>query len=82
MSQHLYGYAADFRIPGVRAHYERRLAKRSQVQGLSCYSSMSINHIDLRFENRALPELHHWWWPDLDRLGRYLTDDGERCWGE
>lgn len=81
-SQHTYGFAADFRIAGVGAHRERRLVKRSQIHGLQCYPSDSYNHIDLRMENRKLPWLHHWWWPDTDRRGRHLTPDGGNCWGE
>ncbi|MEA2447093.1 MAG: zinc D-Ala-D-Ala carboxypeptidase, partial [Actinomycetota bacterium] len=81
VSQHLYGYAADIRMPGISAPRERVIAKRSQIYGLSCYSSLGHNHLDLRLENRSLPELHSWWWPSR-RHGHDLSDDGSRCWGE
>jgi zinc D-Ala-D-Ala carboxypeptidase len=82
MSQHVYGFAADFRMSGIGAHRERRLVKRSQVHGLQCYPSDSYNHIDLRMENRKLPRLHHWWWPETDKWGHHLTPTGGACWGE
>jgi zinc D-Ala-D-Ala carboxypeptidase len=81
-SQHLYGFAADFRITGVGAHRERRLAKSSQMHGLQCYPSDTYNHVDLRMENRKLEWLHHWWWPETDAGGRHLTPSGGLCWGE
>ncbi|MGH2808443.1 MAG: D-Ala-D-Ala carboxypeptidase family metallohydrolase, partial [Actinomycetota bacterium] len=37
LSQHLYGTAVDIRIVNVGAHRERKIAKRSQVHGISCY---------------------------------------------
>jgi len=82
VSQHLYGYAADIRMPGISAARERIMAKRSQIYGVSCYSSLGHNHLDLRIENRELPELHIWWWPDRDKAGRHLSDSGSPCWGE
>jgi zinc D-Ala-D-Ala carboxypeptidase len=82
VSQHMYGYAVDYEVPAVPDHIERRVAKRSQIHGISCYSSLGHTHIDLRYENHSLPALHHWWWPDLDNRGRFLADDGRLCRGE
>ena len=81
-SQHLYGYAADVRIPGLSGEREREIYKRSQIHGVLCYSSSRHTHIDLRLDNRALPYLHQWWWPDRDVRGNHLTPDGSRCYGE
>lgn len=82
VSQHLYGFAADIKMPGISSPWERAIARRSQIYGLSCYSSLGHNHLDLRLENPALPELHSWWWPAQDRHGRDLSDDGAPCRGE
>lgn len=81
-SQHLYGTAADNRMVGVDNRTERNIAKRSQIHGIGCYSSLSHNHFDLRIENRDLQGGHFWWWPSKDRQGRELADDGRPCWGE
>jgi zinc D-Ala-D-Ala carboxypeptidase len=81
-SQHLYGTAADNRMTGVDNRTERRIARGSQIQGIGCYSSMTHNHFDLRIENKDLEGGHFWWWPERDRLGRDLADDGRPCWGE
>ncbi len=81
-SQHLYGTAADNRMVGVDNRTQRSIAKRSQVHGIGCYSSMSHNHFDLRIENRDLQGGHFWWWPKKDNRGRELADDGRPCWGE
>lgn len=81
-SQHLYGTAADIQIPGVGGHRERNLARRSQVQGIECYSYSRHTHLDLRMENRALPSSKFWWWPKRDRRGRDLDSEGRLCAGE
>jgi zinc D-Ala-D-Ala carboxypeptidase len=81
-SQHLYGTAADNRMTSVDNRTERRIAKRSQIHGIGCYSSMTHNHFDLRIENRDLTGGHFWWWPQRDKEGRDLADDGRPCWGE
>jgi zinc D-Ala-D-Ala carboxypeptidase len=81
-SQHLYGTAADNRMAGVSNRTERRIAKGSQIHGIGCYSSMTHNHFDLRIENKDLKGGHFWWWPEKDRHGRELADDGRPCWGE
>ncbi|MGH2750841.1 MAG: D-Ala-D-Ala carboxypeptidase family metallohydrolase [Actinomycetota bacterium] len=81
-SQHLYGTAADNRMVGVDNHKERKFARKSQVHGIACYSSMSHNHFDLRIENKDLEAGHFWWWPEKDGKGRELAEDGRPCWGE
>jgi len=81
-SQHLYGIAADNRMAGVSNRTQRSIAKKSQIHGIGCYSSMSHNHFDLRIENRDLTGGHFWWWPKKDSRGRELADDGLPCWGE
>jgi zinc D-Ala-D-Ala carboxypeptidase len=81
-SQHLYGTAADNRMAGINNQTERRIAKRSQIHGIGCYSSMTHNHFDLRIENKDLQGGHFWWWPRKDNRGRDLADDGRPCWGE
>jgi hypothetical protein len=82
LSQHMYGTAVDNRMAEVTNRYERDLAKASQFHGIGCYSSMSHNHFDLRLDNRALDGGRYWWWPDRDKAGRDLADDGTPCWGE
>lgn len=82
LSQHTYGTAADTRMAGVTNRHERALAKRSQFHGISCYQSSSHNHLDLRLENRNLPEGRHWWWPKRDKAGHDLDESGRPCWGE
>lgn len=81
-SQHLYGTAADNRMAGVDNRTQRNIAKRSQIHGIGCYSSLSHNHFDLRIENRDLQAGRFWWWPRKDNRGRELADDGRPCWGE
>ena len=81
-SQHLYGNAADNRVAGISNRKARRIARRSQFHGISCYSSTTHNHFDLRLENSALPSAQNWWWPRKDSLGRELDDSGRPCWGE
>jgi uncharacterized protein YcbK (DUF882 family) len=81
-SQHLYGTAADNRMVGVRNRREREIAKRSQIHGIACYSSLSHNHFDLRIENKDLRAGRFWWWPRRDRRGRDLTEGGSPCWGQ
>jgi zinc D-Ala-D-Ala carboxypeptidase len=81
-SQHLYGTAADNRMVGVRNRTERNIAKRSQIHGIACYSSVSHNHFDLRIENKDLRSGRFWWWPRKDRRGRDLTKEGHPCWGQ
>jgi zinc D-Ala-D-Ala carboxypeptidase len=82
LSQHLYGIAADNRMAAVSNHRERRLAKRSQLSGIGCYSSLSHNHFDLRLDNSDLPSQRAWWWPQRDSKGRDLDAAGKPCWGE
>jgi zinc D-Ala-D-Ala carboxypeptidase len=81
-SQHLYGTAADNRMAGIDNQTERLIAKKSQIHGIGCYSSMTHNHFDLRIENKDLQGGHFWWWPEKDSRGRDLADDGRPCWGE
>lgn len=81
-SQHLYGTAADNRMANVSNRHQRYLAKRSQVHGIACYSSLSHNHFDLRIENKDLSAQRSWWWPKRDPQGRDLAADGRLCWGE
>lgn len=81
-SQHMYGTAADLRIANVSNHNQREIARRSQVHGIACYSSLQHNHFDLRIQNKALPEVSFWWWPKQDRFERDLADDSRPCWGE
>jgi uncharacterized protein YcbK (DUF882 family) len=81
-SQHMYGTAADNRMVEVTNRYQRDLARRSQLYGIGCYSSLSHNHFDIRLENEAAPGSQFWWWPDQDSKGRDLADDGKPCWGE
>jgi hypothetical protein len=81
-SQHMYGTAADNRMSGITNRRERRLAKRSEMHGIGCYSSLSHNHLDVRMDNRDLASSRFWWWPDRDRKGRDLDAGGRPCWGE
>ena len=82
LSQHMYGTAADNRMVAVSNRKERRLAKRSQLSGIGCYSSLSHNHFDLRLDNADLPAQRAWWWPQRDSKGRDLDATGQPCWGE
>lgn len=81
-SQHLYGTAADNRVAGITNSKARRIARRSQVSGIGCYSNTTHNHFDLRLENRDLPSARTWWWPEKDSRGRELDESGRPCWGE
>ena len=81
-SQHLYGTAADNRMAGVGNRRGRNIAKRSQIHGIACYSSLSHNHFDLRIDNKDLRAGRFWWWPRRDRRGRDLTEGGSPCWGQ
>ncbi len=81
-SQHLYGTAADNRVGGITNDKARRIAKRSQFHGISCYSNTTHNHFDLRLENSDLPSAQFWYWPEVDGYGRELDDSGRPCWGE
>ncbi|CAN5606579.1 D-Ala-D-Ala carboxypeptidase family metallohydrolase [soil metagenome] len=82
LSQHMYGTAADNRMVAVSNRTERVLAKRSQLSGIGCYSSLSHNHFDLRLDNGDLPAQRAWWWPQKDSKGRDLDATGRPCWGE
>jgi uncharacterized protein YcbK (DUF882 family) len=81
-SQHMYGTAADNRIADISNHRERTLARKSQIEGIECYSDMTHNHFDIRIENSKLDEQRTWWWYERDKKGHDLTPDGSRCWGE
>lgn len=81
-SQHLYGTAADNRVAGISNAKARRIARRSQLSGISCYSNTTHNHFDIRLENKHLPSAQTWWWPERDALGRELDESGRPCWGE
>ena len=81
-SQHMYGTAADNRVASVANRRARRIAKRSQVHGIGCYSNTTHNHFDLRIENRNLPSSRFWWWPQRDSYNRDLDETGRPCWGE
>lgn len=81
-SQHMYGTAADNRMADVTNRRERGIAKNSQVHGIGCYATQSHNHFDIRIDNADLAGARFWWWPDRDRYGRDLDDDGRPCWGE
>ena len=82
LSQHMFGTAADTRMVGVDNRTQRDLARSGQLHGIGCYSSLAHNHLDLRLENRALPDVAHWWWPRQDRFRRDLASDGRPCMGE
>jgi zinc D-Ala-D-Ala carboxypeptidase len=82
LSQHMYGTAVDNRMADISNRTERDLAKATQFSGIGCYSSLSHNHFDLRLDNRDLGDARFWWWPDRDKSGRDLADDGQPCWGE
>lgn len=82
LSQHMYGTAADNRMVAVSNRKQRQLAKRSQLSGIGCYSSLSHNHFDVRLDNADLPEARAWWWPRRDSKGRDLDANGRPCWGE
>lgn len=81
-SQHMFGTAADNRMAEVTNHFQRDLARASQIHGIGCYSSLSHNHFDIRIENRDYPGAQFWWWPEQDGKGRDLADDGKPCYGE
>ena len=82
LSQHTYGTAADLRMADVSNRKQRGIARRSQMHGIGCYSTLSHNHFDLRIQNKALPEVSSWWWPERDAYKRDLADDSRPCWGE
>jgi uncharacterized protein YcbK (DUF882 family) len=82
LSQHMYGTAADSVMAKTSNREERDIARASQFEGIGCYSSQTHNHFDLRLENPDLDGAHFWWWPDQDRYGRDLADDGTACYGE
>jgi zinc D-Ala-D-Ala carboxypeptidase len=81
-SQHMYGTAADNRMAEVRNRRERRVARRSELHGIGCYSTLSHNHFDIRIDNPDLPSSRFWWWPRKDRKGRDLDAEGKPCWGQ
>jgi zinc D-Ala-D-Ala carboxypeptidase len=81
-SQHMYGTAADNRMADVRNRRERRLARRSELHGIGCYSALSHNHFDIRIDNPDLPSSRSWWWPARDDKGRDLDAGGGPCWGQ
>jgi zinc D-Ala-D-Ala carboxypeptidase len=81
-SQHMYGTAVDNRIAERTNRRARRIARSSQIHGISCYSRLSHNHFDLRIDNADLPSSQFWWWPDRDAAGRELDEAGVPCWGE
>ena len=81
-SQHQFGNAADLRMQGISNRGMRDTAKKSQVHGIGCYSTLSHNHFDLRLENGSLAGAQAWWWPNQDRYSRDLADDNRPCWGE
>lgn len=81
-SQHQYGTAADLRVVDVSNRLGRNQARRAQVHGIGCYSTLSHNHLDLRMQNRSLPQAKFWWWPDRDVYNRDLSADGRPCYGE
>lgn len=82
LSQHMYGTAVDAVMVKTANRTARDIARRSHVEGIGCYSSLTHNHFDLRVENSWLPSTRFWWWPDQDEHGRDLADDGRPCWGE
>ena len=82
LSQHMFGTAVDTRMVGISNRAQRNLARKSQLHGIGCYSSLSHNHFDLRMQNPAVPEASFWWWPRQDSAGRDLADDHKPCWGE
>jgi zinc D-Ala-D-Ala carboxypeptidase len=81
-SQHLYGTAADNRVAAISNSRARRIARRSQLSGIACYSNTTHNHFDIRLENRDFPSGQTWWWPRIDSRGRELDESGRPCWGE
>jgi hypothetical protein len=81
-SQHLYGTAVDLRIVETDNGLARAIAKRSQMEGIGCYSQLTHNHFDLRIENSALPGSQAWWWPESNKRGHDLDEAGKRCWGQ
>lgn len=81
-SQHMYGTAADNRMALVSNRHERWLAKRTELHGIGCYSTLSHNHLDIRIDNPDLPAARSWWWPRRDARGRDLDESGRICWGE
>jgi zinc D-Ala-D-Ala carboxypeptidase len=81
-SQHLYGTAADNRVAAISNSRARKIARRSQLSGIACYSNTTHNHFDIRIENRAYPGAQSWWWPRRDSRGRELDETGRPCWGE
>ncbi len=81
-SQHLYGTAADNRVAAISNSKARKIARRSQLSGIACYSNTTHNHFDLRIENKDFPGGRTWWWPRIDSRGRELDENGRPCWGE
>jgi hypothetical protein len=82
LSQHLYGTAADLRVTGTTNRHARDIARRSQFQGIGCYSEFTHNHFDIRLENEDLVDAQYWWWPEQDAKDRDLAEDGRPCFGE
>jgi hypothetical protein len=82
LSQHLYGNAADNRMAKIDNRKERLIAERSDFSGVACYSAATHNHFDLRLENAALDSSRFWWWPDRNKKGQDLDENGRPCWGQ
>ena len=81
-SQHQYGTSADVRVLDVTNRDVRNRARGSQIHGIGCYSTLSHNHMDLRMQNRSLPQVAFWWWPQRDDHKRDLSAEGRPCYGE
>ncbi len=81
-SEHLYGAAVDSRVVETENGAARDIARGSQVHGIGCYSELSHNHFDIRLENIAWQGTRGWWWPDTDKKGRDLDEEGKLCWGQ
>ena len=81
-SQHQYGTAADLRVLDVTNREGRDRARGSQLHGIACYATLSHNHLDLRMQNRSLPQAAFWYWPQRDEHRRDLSDDRRPCYGE
>ena len=60
-SQHIYGIAADVRVPAVDSHRLAELAKSCGFSGVKAYGPNTHVHLDSRIEY-AYGALR-WWWP-------------------
>ena len=60
-SQHMYGIAADVRVPGVDSRRLAELARSCGFSGVKAYTTDAFDHLDSRREYAYGAQ--RWWWP-------------------